>query len=145
MMGLSYRIFLLDQDENLYRLPNTAFEQMLRDPTSHRFPRFAGARMRMSGVIVELLDRQPIRVVQTSFSILSFDREGYLDASAFERHQRARVELAVAPLATEPEHAGSVVDATERFVAQGGRWAPSRALARHIDAAAMGWMKCGQL
>lgn len=141
-MGLSYRIFLLDHDENLYRLPNTTFEQMLRDRTSYRFPRFAGARMRMSGVIVELLDRQPIRVVQTSFSILSFDREGYLDASAFERHQRARVELAVAPLATEPEHAGSVVDATERFVAQGGRWAPSRALARHIDAAALGRVKC---
>jgi hypothetical protein len=52
MMGLSYRIFLLDQDENLYRLPNTTFEQMLRDPTSHCFPRFAGARMRMSGINV---------------------------------------------------------------------------------------------
>jgi hypothetical protein len=45
-MGLSSRMFLLDQDDNLYRLPNTKFEQILRDPTSLRIPRFAGARVR---------------------------------------------------------------------------------------------------
>jgi hypothetical protein len=83
-MGLSSRLFLLDQDDNLYRLPNTKFEQMLRDPISHRIPRFAGARVRMTDVVVELLDRQPIRVVWTTFGILTFDGEGCFDPSAFD-------------------------------------------------------------
>ena len=43
-MGFSFRMFLLDQDDGLYRLPNTKFEQMIRNPTSYRLLRFAGAR-----------------------------------------------------------------------------------------------------
>lgn len=100
-MGLSCRLFLLDQDNGLYRLPNTTFDQMLRDPTSHCWPDFAGTRMRMTDVVVELLDRQPIRVVWITFGVVSFDSHGYFDQGAFDRQQRARAELALAPLGTE--------------------------------------------
>ena len=144
-MGLSCRMFLLDPDDRLYRLPNTKFERMLRDPTSDRLPRFAGARVRMSDVVVELLHRQPIRVVWTTFGLLTFDDEGCFDPSAFDRHQRASAELALASLITEPGSAATVVDAASRFVAQGGRWAPSRTLARVIDEAALGRVKCTRL
>ena len=64
-MGLTSRLFLLHQSDGLYRLPSTKFEQMLRDPTSHRFARFAGSRVRMADVVVELCNRQAIRVVRT--------------------------------------------------------------------------------
>jgi hypothetical protein len=60
-------MFLLDQDDSLYRLSSAKFNQMLRDPTSCRLTRFAGARVRMTNVAVELLDRQPIRVVWNTF------------------------------------------------------------------------------
>lgn len=138
-------MFLLDQDDGLYRLPNTKFEQMLRDPTSHPLPRFAGARVRMSDIVVELLDRQAIRVLWTTFGLLTFDDEGYFDPRAFDRHQRARAERALAPLIAEARSAARVVDAASRFVAQGGRWAPSRTLARLIEEAALGRVKCARL
>jgi len=138
-------MFLLDQDDGLYRLSNTKFEQMLRDPTSYRFLRFAGARVRMTDVAVELLDRQSVRVVWITFGFLTFDDAGYFDASAFDRHQRARAELGLAPPIAGPRGAGTVVDAATRFVAQGGRWAPSRPLQRRIDAAALGQVKCTRL
>lgn len=144
-MRFSFRMFLLDKDDGLYRLPNTKFEQMLRDPTSHRLPRFAGARVRMTDVAVELQDRQPIRVVRITFGFLTFDGEGYFDASAFDRHQRARAELQWASPIAELGGAGTVVDAANRFVAQGGLWAPSRSLQRRIDAAALGQVKCTRL
>jgi hypothetical protein len=48
-------------------------------------------------------------------------------------------------LRSEPGSTATVVDAADRFVAQGGRWAPSRALARLIDAAAMGRTRCPRL
>ena len=144
-MGLSCRTFLLDQDDALNCLPNTKFEQMLRNPTSHRLARFAGARVRMTEVIVELLDRRPIRVVWTTFSFLSFDDTGCFEARAFDRHQRARAELALAPQMAAPGRAGPVVDAANRFVAQGGRWVPSKTLARRISEAALGRVKFPRL
>ena len=144
-MGLASRRFLLDRNDDLYRLPNATFEQMFRDPKSHRIPRFAGARVRMTGVIVELVDRQPLRVVWTTFSILTFDAEGCFDPSAFDQHQRALSELALAPLYAEASAAETVVDAASRFLAQGGRWAPSKTVASRIDQAALGRVKCLRL
>src|SRR3972149_6516471 len=132
-MGFSFRMFLLDQDDGLYRLPNTKFEQMIRNPTSYRLLRFAGARVRMTDGAVELRHRPPIRVVSITFAFLTFDGDGYFDAGAFDRHQRARAEVGLASLIAEPEGAGTVVDAANRFVAQGGLWAPSRSLQRRID------------
>ena len=138
-------MFLLDQDDGLYRLPSAKFNQMLRDPTSCRVTRFAGARVRMTDVAVELLNRQPIRVVWNTFGFLAFDDEGYFDSGTFDHHQRARAELAWAPLAAEPKGAAIIVDATTRFVAHGGRWKPTRTLQRLIDEAALGRVKCPRL
>jgi len=144
-MGFSGRIFLLDEADGLFSLPNTRFEQMLRDPTTHPLPRFAGARVRMAEAIVELENRRPIRVVRTSFDILAFDLQGCFDRRAFDRHQRAHAELALALPTAEPARAATVVDATSRFVSQGGRWMPSPAVARLIEEAALGRVKCPRL
>jgi hypothetical protein len=144
-MGLSSRMFLLDQDDGLYRLPNTKFDQMRRDPTRYRILRFAGTRVRMADVVVELVDRQPVRIVWSTFGILTFDQDGRLDPSAFKRHQWARAELALAPQIAESDGPATVDDAATRFVAQGGRWVPPRALARRIDAAALDRAKCVRL
>ena len=69
VMAISCRMFLLDQDDRLYRLPNTKFEQMLRDPTNCRITRFAGARVRMTDVAVELAGRKPLCVVRNAFGL----------------------------------------------------------------------------
>jgi len=140
-MGLAFHIFLLDQDDGLYRLPRTKFDQMLRDSTCLCFPQFAKARMRMASIVVELVDRRPMRVVWRTFNRLSFDDKGYFDASAFDVHQRALWELALSPVLGQARNATGVVDASDRFIAQGGRWKPSTAVARFIDDAALGRVK----
>jgi len=144
-MGLSSRMFLLDQDDGLYRMPNTQFDRMLCDPTNYPILRFAGTRVRMADVVVELEDRQPIRVLWRTYCILAFEEAGCFDTSAFNRHQRARAELALAPPIPESDGPAAVVDAKVRFVAQGGRWVPPRALARRIDEAALDSVKCLRL
>ena len=143
--GISCRRFLLDQGDRLYRLPNTKFDRMLRDPQSYRWPQFTGTKMRMTDVLVEMQDRRAIRVFRAAFSFLVFDAEGCVDAEAFQQQQWARAELALAPLATESEETLVVVDAASRFVSQGGNWRPSAKLARLIDQAALDRIKYTRL
>jgi hypothetical protein len=71
--------------------------------------------------------------------MLTFDDEGRLDSKVFERQQAARAELAL----FEPERSRTkIVDASSRFVANGGRWLPSPSLARLVRHAALGRIKC---
>ena len=144
-MGLAFRRFLLDREDALYRLPNTTFERMLQTPTGHAVPRFAGQRVRMAYVTVELMDRQPVRVVRITFSILTFNSEGFMDPAAFEQHQRARAELALAPALGTPTRHATIVAAAPRFVDQGGRWVPSTDVVNLLRRAAMEQMKCLRL
>ena len=138
-------MYLLDQDDTLYRLPNAKFDQMLRDPTRCRLPRFAGRRLRMTDVAVELIDRRPSRVIWITFGFLGFDDNGCFDLSSFDRQQRARADLALALPSSAPKSEGIVIEAANRFVAQGGRWTPSRVLQRLIDAVALEQVKCHRL
>jgi len=141
-MGLSCRLFLVDENDVLYRLSNAKFDQMLRRPAEHRLPRFAGARVRMASVIVGLEDRKSIRVVRTNFSILSFDKTGRFDLATYEQPLRARMDLAFGALRNETTGSMNVIEAADRFVDRGGRWEPSRAVARAIEQSALGLAKC---
>jgi hypothetical protein len=141
-MGLSCRLFLLDENDVLHRLSNAKFDQMLRRPAQHRLPRFAGARVRMASVIVALEDHKPIRVVRINFSILSFDKTGRFDLAAYEQPLRARMDLAFSALRNETAGSMKVIEAADRFVDRGGRWKPSRAVARSIEQSALGLAKC---
>jgi len=131
------RLFLLDENDCLYRLPNAQFDRMLRGSTQDRIPRFAGARVRKTDVVVERQDRMPVRIVWWTFSIVAFDPDGQLDLPAFERQQRAHVELAVESGLGPSSQVESVVDAVNRFVARGGAWAPSPAILRLIEHVAL--------
>jgi hypothetical protein len=88
-MGISSRMFLLDQDDHLYRLPNSTFERMRQDSGSHPITRFASQRVRMADLLVELLDRQPIRIVRSTYGIFTFNVDGCFDPNTFERQHHA--------------------------------------------------------
>ena len=144
-MALSNRMFLLDQADQLYRLPGTLFERMLREPGGYPIRQFSGARIRMIDMLIQLEQRQPIDVAWMSCHVLTFDESGCLDPSAFERHQRARVDLALAPLTGMSDHSASVVDAATRFVARGGAWTPSPRMMQRLHDVVLGKASCERL
>jgi hypothetical protein len=144
-MGLSNRIFLLDTSDNLYRVASVLFEQMLREPTSHRMTPFAGARVRMAHVLVECRQRQPTQVVWATFSMLTFDAAGVLNSAAYMHQQSARAESALAPGLAARNTSAIVVDAASRFIDHGGRWQPTSKVAQLLEQAALGRLKCPRL
>ena len=101
----------------------------------------------MASVVVELAARKPVRVVRKTFSILTFNAEGRIDPSRFEKQQFALAESVFAPVFAvfADDSNQTVVDATSRFIAQGGQWVPSRTLARVIDQTALGQRQCRHL
>jgi len=146
-MNLSSRRFLIAQDGLLYRLANATFDRMLRDPGSHLLPALAGQRVRMVDLIVELSGGAPVRVVRSTFATLTFDDEGRVDLGRFTRQQWALAESALDPAfgGTKHKQEEKVLDAATRFIAQGGTWRPSSALARAINEAALGQIGCRRL
>jgi hypothetical protein len=132
-------------DDTIFRMANTAFERMLRDPARFRLPELAGQRVRTAEVVVELVGREPAAVVRTSFGVLAIDDAGCVDASRLRAQQLARIETVLAPVFADPNRDAKVIEAGGQFIAQGGSWTPSPALARAIDDAALGRRKCPRL
>ncbi len=56
-----------------------------------------GERVRMAHVLVECRQRQPPQVAWATFSLLTFDAAGVLNAAAYLHQQSARAESALAP------------------------------------------------
>lgn len=140
-MGFSVRLLVIDQSDRIYRLEIARFGQMLDAPRSHRFPQFAGQRIRSAEVVVELKQRKPTRVVRMTHSVLTFDQAGYLDAETLNRQQRGRFDAWASTLMgreTDWDMGRGVTDARSRFAARGGRWTPSRRLLRSLYDAAVG-------
>jgi hypothetical protein len=145
-VSYSTRIYILGPDDTLYRLASATFSRMVYDPASHRLERFAGQRVRMAELIVDVRDRAPCAVVRLVYGMLGFDAEGRLDRDAFIRRNAALAELAIDPVIPRiAEAEKAVVDAGSRFFARGGFWHPSAALEREILRAALEETPCKRL
>ncbi len=116
-MRVALRLFLLDREGALYRLPSATLDRMLQIPTRHRLPRLAGQRVRSAEIAVEMMNGRPLRVVRSVFNMLTFKSDGTLVPPLRDRHVRARAELALA-LGAPARHAG-IAEASTRFVARG--------------------------
>ena len=145
-MTYSPRTFILGPDDTLYRLASAKFSRMVDDPEHHRLEHFAGQRLRMAEAIVEVHERRPRTVVRLVYEMLGFDAEGRLDRSTFIRQNAALAELSMDRVLGQSGLPGeTIVDASSRFVARGGRWQPSPSLEQRILRAALGELKCERL
>jgi hypothetical protein len=141
--SFSTRTFILGPDDTLYRLANAKFLRIVDDPESRRVKRFSVQRVRMVGVIVELHERRPRPVIRLVYQMLGIDDEGRLDSAAFIRQGAALTELAVDRVSGQSARPGeTIVDASSRFVSQGGRWQPSPSLEQEILRPTLDELKC---
>ena len=142
-MKLSSKLFLLSTDDALHALASTAFMRMLRQESPARVPDFAGQRVRQASVIVQVIDGTPSRMVHSTFSILEFKADGFLDVERLYTQQIARVDVRFDRSNSADEVAGGpVIEAAQRFIARGGSWEPDVRLLRRVEAAALGQVWC---
>ncbi|MGH8218904.1 MAG: hypothetical protein ACREUT_10125 [Steroidobacteraceae bacterium] len=122
---------------------------MLASPARHRYPQFAGQRIRAAQVLVQLRARKPVAIARTSFHVFAFDANGCFEVAAYLRQEFSRAEVALSPVLDAPAsdtHPDTpVIEAAARFLARGGSWEPSRSLLRVIHDAALGKLRCPPL
>ena len=84
-MGLSVRIFFVNDDDTLARFPFARYERLLNgDPKEHLIE-YAVKRVRYILAVVDLANRIPVSILRTECSYLTFDSKGKIDTAYIEK------------------------------------------------------------
>jgi len=75
-MGLSIRVFIVEDDDSIKRLPLAQYERLLKRDPNESLLKYAGRRIRYALIVVDLVNRRPIEIVRDEFAYLDFDEEG---------------------------------------------------------------------
>ena len=59
-MGLSIRVFIVEDDDSINRLPLAQYERLLKRDPNESLPKYAGRRIRYALIVVDLVNRRPI-------------------------------------------------------------------------------------
>ena len=114
-MGYGYRQFLVDSQGVIVSLSNAVFERLLRSPEQNPMTAFAGQRVKMASITVELKNRKPVQVVLRAYFLVNFDNDGSLDTTLFQAQQFALTELLMSSVVSNgmgaPNRKGAVIDA----------------------------------
>lgn len=112
-MGLGLRVFLVDPNDSLKRLPVSRYERLLNRAPEESLPQYANNRVRYILAVVDLLNRRPVEILRLQCSYLSFDSEGKLAIAEFDREARLAIQ-SVTPLLFGRQ-GEKVINARHRF------------------------------
>ena len=140
-MAVALRIFLLDANDQIFRIALSRYDRMRRDPASCVLRQFAAQRVREAQVTIELRDRRPQQILRGTFGILPFDAKGSLDLEALRLHEDARVRTALKFPVVDLPGFQHTEDTKLRFLANGTRWEPTAEQADALAWAALGMIK----
>lgn len=143
-MGIVLRIFLIDDDDTVKRLPLTLYERLLRGDPEERLPQYAGKRVRYVEVGVELYQRKPIKIHHFQPFYLPFDSEGRIDMTELE--ERRSLSSKISPFyyedLYEDKSSEQVIDARHHFARRRHdhlyQWTPTKEIGAAIMKALIG-------
>ena len=75
-MGLSIRVFIVEDDDSIKRRPLAQYERLLKRDPNESLPKYAGRRIRYTLIVVDLVNRKPIEVLRDEYAYLDFDEKG---------------------------------------------------------------------
>ena len=139
-MGLSLRIFLVNDDDSLKRLPLAKYQRMLRHKSRDCLPDYADKRVRYVMVVLDLLDREPVEILRIDYAFLKFDSKGRIDQS--EKKNEARLAMESLSAIGQEQESEHLVDARHLFArkrySDRYKWEPSLELEEKIIGAVLG-------
>ncbi len=133
-MGFGIRIYFIDEDDKIKRIPMTRFERIRdRDP-KESLSEYKNSRIRYSEVILELENRMPISIARIVYGYLQFDSEGKVDKEFL--YKEGQVAINMMPSIALPGEPENVIHARDRFAQKRFKdeftWTPSFELEQEI-------------
>jgi transposase len=139
-MGLSIRVFIVEDDNTIKRLPMIRFERLLNRDPNEKLSKYAGKRVRYALIVVDLVNRRPIEIVKDEFAYLNFDDEGRLEFS--EHEQAESLAFDMLNFFSLKQKDKRVIDARHKFAKKRYfdkyRWEPSNEIISTISEAIFG-------
>ena len=148
MSSASVKHFLVSDDDEFFRVPNTKFERLLRGSFEEKTERFSGKRVRAAEIIVKLENRKPVQVLRAIYYYLHFNEKGILDYDRFIK-DGAIVANAGIPSIYSEKVQGNLINAQQKFAKRQRDntvwWKPSMQLERNLLDASIDEFKCKRL
>ena len=136
-MGTGVRVFLVDENDSLQRIPLTRLDRLLHFDRRESLQQYAGKRVRCAMAFSEVAGRQILSIGNIDYFWLSFDDKGRINKKEWEKGMRLGMELL--PSILDGEHSKQVINAQHRFAKRRYehefKWKPSRKVEQAIVAA----------
>jgi len=119
-MGVAIRHLLIDQNDEVLSLDNRLFGKLWANAPEAVFPQFAGCRMRMAKLLVQLHHRRAVAVLQVNYSYAHFDGEGRFHKNKALQHAAFKMEAAMGDISRGllSSETKTVIHASSRFAAR---------------------------
>ena len=133
-MGYSLRIFLIDKDDNIRRIPLTRFDRIrARDP-EEKLDAYKNTRIRYAEIVVELENRIPVFMARAVFGYLYFDANGLLDEKILD--DKWEIMCNILSSSSSSNNLSKIIYANDRFAEKRFKnkykWIPSPGLEKKI-------------
>ena len=139
-MGLSIRVFIVEDDDTIKRLPLARYERLLRHDPDERLSRYAGKRVRYALIVVDLVNRKPIEVVRDEYVYFDFDQEGRFKEPALDKEENSAFDML--DFSSLEQQDKRVIDARHKFARKRyfdkHRWQPTDEIVTAIAEAIFG-------
>jgi hypothetical protein len=112
-MGLGTRIFIVNDDDTIKRMPMKRYHRLFKRDPEERFLEYAGNRIRYVLVVLELKNRKPVEILRIQYSYLAFDQKGRLRED--ERKRVARLSMEIIKPSPAKKESNHVIDARYKF------------------------------
>ncbi len=148
MSSASVRLFFVSDVDEVFRVPNTKFERLLRGSSEENAERFAGKRVRAAEIIVKLENRKPVQVLRAIYYYLHFNEKGILDYDRFLKDGGIVANAGIPDIYAQKVQ-GNLINARQEFAKRQRDhtvwWKPNMELERNILDASINEFKCKRL
>ena len=133
-MGYSLRIFFIDAEDNIKKIPLTRFDRIrARDP-KEKLNEYKNTRIRYAEIVVELENRTPVLLARAVYGYLYFDADGLLDKNFLE--DEWDIMCNILSSASPSDKSDKLIHASDRFAEKRFKnkfkWSPDPELEKKI-------------
>lgn len=126
-MGFGIRIFFIDKDDNIKKIPLSRFERIYARDPKELLPEYKDSHIRYSEVVVELENRKPISIARIVYGYLQFNSNGQVDEEFLDIE--GQVAINMLPSISLPGESEKVINASDKFAQKRFKneftWTPS--------------------